>query len=278
MLRIQNVFLLAGALILLAACGGASSGGSAAPLVSATAPTTVPTAVVSPAITSTSPAPAGDSAPTSTTSSSSVATPVPAATSAQNSPIGTPVPGAEAPAATIRLAMQPDSQVSYRVREQLANLKLPSDAVGTTKTVTGTLVIQSDGKVVSDQSKFVVDLSTLSSDSGMRDNFIKRNTLQTDAYPDAVFVPTAAEGLPAPLPASGDVSFKLIGDLTVRGVTKQVSWDVQGKIAGNDLTGTATTALKFEDFGMNPPKTMMALSVEDNIKLEIAFHMTATAS
>jgi polyisoprenoid-binding protein YceI len=112
----------------------------------------------------------------------------------------------------------------------------------------------------------------------MRDNYIRRNTLQTDTYRDAVFVPTAVEGLPSPLPTSGDVSFKMTGDLTVRDVTQQVTWDVQGTVAGNELTGTAKTAFKFGDFGMTPPTTMRVLSIEDNIILELTFRLTAVGA
>ena len=107
-----------------------------------------------------------------------------------------------------------------------------------------------------------------------RDNFIKRNTLNVAQYPTAVFVPTAVKGLPSPLPTSGDVSFQITGDLTIHGVTKPTTWQVTGKIAGQDLTGTATTNTTFEQFGMTPPRVAIVLSVDDNIGLAIDFHLT----
>ena len=165
----------------------------------------------------------------------------------------------------------------YRVREQLVRLTAPSDAVGKTTAVTGSLAFGSDGTVDTSQSKFVVDLTSLQSDSSMRDGFIARNTLNTTTFPTAVFVPTAVQGLPSALPTSGSQSFQLIGNLTLHGVTKPATWTVSGLVAGNDLTGKATTAFKFEDFGMSPPKAGAVLSVVDNVTLELSFHLAKAA-
>ena len=87
-------------------------------------------------------------------------------------------------------------------------------------------------------------------------------------------MPTAVKGLPSPLPSAGDVTFELTGDLTIHGVTKPTTWQATGTIAGRDLTGTATTRTTFETFGMTPPRAAIVLSVEDNITLEIDFHLT----
>jgi polyisoprenoid-binding protein YceI len=166
------------------------------------------------------------------------------------------------------------TKADYRVREQLAKLNAPSDAVGTTTGVTGTIVIGSDGKIVSDQSKLVVDLTKLQSDSNMRDGYIARGTLETSTYPTATFVPTAISGLSSPLPTSGQQSFQLTGNLTIHGVTKPATFNVTTQVNGNDVTAQATTTFKFEDYGMTAPQSMMVLSVVDNVTLEVTLHLT----
>jgi len=115
----------------------------------------------------------------------------------------------------------------------------------------------------------VVDLSTLQTDSGMRDNFVRRNVLHTDQYPNAVFVPTQVTGLASPLPTSGPVSFQLKGNMTIQNVTKPVTWDVTGTVQGDQATGTATTSFTFEDFNLNQPKVPVVLSVVDKINLQL---------
>jgi len=166
------------------------------------------------------------------------------------------------------------TKADYRVREQLVRLSAPSDAVGTTTGVTGSIVLGADDTIVSDQSKLVVDLSTLQSDSNMRDGFVGNNTLNLSQYPNATFVPTAITGLTAPLPTSGQQTFQLTGNLTIHGVTKPATFAVTSQVSGNDVTGVATTNFKFEDFGMTPPHAGAVLSVVDAVKLEITLHLT----
>ncbi len=170
----------------------------------------------------------------------------------------------------VRLVVMPEkSEARYRVREQLANVSLPSDAIGRTSEITGAIVLKTDGSIVSPDSKFVVGLQALKTDRPQRDNYVRRNVLQIDQYPTVVFVPTQVTGIPSPLPQSGDVTFKLIGDLTIRNVTKQVTWDVTGKVQGNELTSQATTSFKFDYFSLTQPKVPVVLSVEDHIQLEL---------
>jgi len=172
----------------------------------------------------------------------------------------------------IRLVVDSSSsQASYHAREQLVGKTLPSDAVGTSKSVSGALVLGADGSVLTDQSKITVDLTKLQSDESRRDNFIKMDTLQTSRFPMATFVPNAVEGLPTPLPTSGQATFQLSGDLTVHGVTKPVTWEVTATFADTSVSGSATTAIKITDFGMTPPRAGPVLSIEDGLTLELAF-------
>jgi polyisoprenoid-binding protein YceI len=163
------------------------------------------------------------------------------------------------------------NEARYRAQEQLAGHDLPSEAVGRTPGVTGTIALDAGGKVDPAGSKITVDLSKLESDQSRRDNFIRRNTLETETFPQAEFVPREAVGLPNPLPTSGGQKFQLVGDLTVHGVTKPATWDVTAQFAEDGISGQAVTKLKISDFEMTPPKVGPVLSIEDDIALEIDF-------
>lgn len=210
-------------------------------------------------------APAGaQTAPTaqSATTSPVSATVAPAPTTASTS--------SAAATDTIKLTAVPGkSEARYRVREQLAQVPLPSDAIGKTAQISGTIVGKADGSIVSSDSKFSVDLNSLTSDRSQRDSFIKRSVLQTTQYPNAVFVPTQVQGLPLQIPPTGPVTFKLVGDLTVRNVTKPVTWDVKCDPQGDQGTCTATTSFTFGYFGLQQPQVPVVLSVQDNITLEV---------
>jgi len=161
-----------------------------------------------------------------------------------------------------------ESEARYRVREQLVGVDLPNDAVGTTRAITGVLVIEG-GRVVPEASRFQVDLRTLTSDQARRDNFIRRNTLQADRYPYAVFIPREIQGLPSPLPTSGEHAFRLIGDLTLREVTRPVTWEVTARVDGNRVIAQARTQFTFADFNLEQPRVPVVLSVDETIRLEI---------
>lgn len=169
------------------------------------------------------------------------------------------------------------SEARYRVREQLADRSLPSDAVGTTKVISGTIVVTPNGAPVPERSRITVDLRTLQSDSSRRDNFIRRNTLETDRFPLAELVPREVRGLPSPLPSNGEVRFELVGDLTVHGVTRPTTWQVSARVAGSEVTGSASTSVTFADFGMTRPRVAAVLSVEETIRLEVDFRLTRAA-
>jgi len=174
--------------------------------------------------------------------------------------------------APMRFTLVPEgSEARYRVREQLARLSFPSDAVGATKAISGQIVVNPDGTILSEKSKIVVDLTTLRSDENRRDNYIKNNTLQTSRFPTAEFVPREIRGLSSPLPASGEGTFQLIGDLTLHGVTRPVTWEVTARLDGQTLTGSATTSFTFADFNLTVPQVFVVLSVDETIRLEVDF-------
>ncbi len=161
------------------------------------------------------------------------------------------------------------SRVTFRVREQLVGVQLPSDAVGSTGAVTGRVVMRREGGVAPDASRVSVDLRELRTDDPRRDSFIRQNTLQTLIFPSAEFQPRTATGLPNPLPASGEHTFRLTGAMLIHGVQKEVTWDVTARRAGTQLSARATTAVKFGDFGMTPPKAEPVVNVVDEIRLEL---------
>ena len=180
-----------------------------------------------------------------------------------------PVPARAQDRGPVRYAVVAEgSEVRYRVREQLVGLNFPNDAVGVTGAVEGGVAFDAQGRVVPGDSRFTIDLRTLRSDEARRDNYVRRNTLETDRYPTVTFVPTEARRLPVPLPQSGTVPFELIGDLTVQDATRRVTWDATAAFDGPKVTIRARTAFRFGDFGLRVPRVSVVLSVEDDIKLE----------
>jgi polyisoprenoid-binding protein YceI len=188
---------------------------------------------------------------------------------ATRSPIA--APATPAPPAGLAWTVTDKSKVTVRVREQLASLNFPSDAVLVATGAQGGFTLNPNATFSAD-SKVTFNVDSLASDSSQRDGFVKRTVLGTSQFPLASFVPMKVIGLTLPLPASGTFTFTLAGKLTIHGVEKDVTFTVQATRAGADLTATATLdpTIKFGDFGMPVPAAPgRVLSVVDEIKLVI---------
>ncbi|MCH7749276.1 MAG: YceI family protein [Acidobacteria bacterium] len=179
---------------------------------------------------------------------------------------------------SIRYEIVEGSRASFRVREQLVGISFANDVVGMTTAVEATLVIGSDGALDLSQSRITVDLATLSSDQSMRDGFLRRRILDVEQYPQAVFVPRRLGGATVPPEPSGEmpfdiVGFQLIGDMTIHGMTQEITFDVIGTFRGDTVQGKALTSFPFSMFNPTRPRLPFLLSVEDEIRLEIDFKL-----
>ncbi len=175
-------------------------------------------------------------------------------------------------AAGLHLVVAPSgNEARYRIREQLVQMDLPNDAIGRTSEISGGIGVGTNGKIIAEESKFVINVGGLKSDRDMRDGFVRRRVLEADQYPTVEFVPTALRGLPRTLPTSGAHTFDVIGNLTVRGVTKPTTWRVRAESKNGQVTGSASTLFTFSDFNIQQPRVPVLLSVQDTIRLEYDF-------
>ena len=141
-------------------------------------------------------------------------------------------------AAPIRFVIAPaGNEARYRVQEVLMGATLPNDAVGVTKSVSGTILAYPDGRVVKDSSKIVIRLDSLKSDKDRRDGFLRRRTLETEKFPTVELIPTEIRGFNGKLPVSGTATFQLLGDLVLKGVSHPTVWNVTARAEGNDVAG-----------------------------------------
>ncbi len=178
-------------------------------------------------------------------------------------------PPAPMPSGPVKVSVRDGSLARYSVTEQLARLSSPIDAVGETGEVEGAIVFNADGNVDPSQSIIKVALAGLTSDESRRDRYIRDNTFDTSQYPNAELVITEIQGLDWPFPESGETSFQLTGDMTIKEVTSPVTWEVEAQSSGGMVTGQAKAVVTFDQFGLDKPSLAFIVSVEDEIRLEL---------
>ena len=228
-------------------------------------PTPIPTAAVA---VPTPPPPAATVEPTATVAPIPTATTAPAPTPASTA--AAPTAPSEATQSATAFVLGEGTVARYMVEEVLASQGFKV-ATGETSEVVGRIVFDADGAIVADESSIVIQAGTLKTDNDRRDRYVREQTLQTANYPEIIFRPTSAEGLPSPLSeAGGEVEFTLSGDLTIRDQTRPVTWDVTAEF-GDSITGLAVIDINFEQFGMDKPSVAVVVSVGDTIRLELDF-------
>ena len=251
--RNATVAVLIAGVFALAACGGQA------------APTAAPAATAAPAKPTDAPKPAATAAPAATPAPSATAA---AATAAPAKPTDAPKP--TTPGAYKIVPGQ--SKASYAVNEVFINRgNILNTAIGVSTVVNGEITLDPADPSKAKVGEISIDISAFASDSGQRDNFIRRNNLESAKFPLARFKPTAITGLPSTYKEGDELKFKMTGDMTVRETTIPVTFDVAVKLAGGKLTGTATADVKMTDFKFNPPDIAGTLKADNEVKLKLEF-------
>jgi polyisoprenoid-binding protein YceI len=157
-----------------------------------------------------------------------------------------------------------DSFVGYRVREKLAFLPAPSDAVGRSSAVTGTMKISGlSVETVTVKS----DLRRLRSDKAMRDRRLGELGLQTDTFPEAAFVLSSPITFDTRPPAGRRVSQSAAGKLTLHGVTRDVDVPIRAQWSSGRIEIIGSTSINFADYDIEPIR-LAQVTTEDHGTME----------
>lgn len=153
-------------------------------------------------------------------------------------------------------------------------------------TVRGTLgpvkgTIEYDGKSIESlKADISIDVSGINTGNESRDKDLKsgEGLFEVAKFPTATFKSKRAT-------PSGAGTFKLVGDLTIHGVTKEVTLDVEGPSApikqGPSLRAgaSATTTINRRDFGLSYSRMVEAAPVvSDDVKITIDVEATKRGS
>lgn len=259
-----RALLLVMALGLFAACAP-----TAEPTAATVPPTIAPSATSAGQVAPTNvPAPTDAPAPTSAPASQPTAASTNPPSSINNAG-GLPQTVVDGEGKFFTFQVVPDqTTVEYAVDEILFGNKRITR--GKTNAVEGDFKLGvKDGKPFFDFSQLRVDLRTLKSDNGMRDAAIQRQWLESAKYPFAEFVVTEIQEFPAEANAGQEVKFKVTGDMTIREITKPVTFDVSVKLEGDTLTGTGVTQIFMKDYGFSPPEILGRFIVSDPATITI---------
>ncbi|MFC5704089.1 YceI family protein [Cohnella faecalis] len=113
-----------------------------------------------------------------------------------------------------------------------------------------------------------VKLDVLDSGNSRRDVHIKGpEYLDTGAYPEAVFASETIENWPSDLKAGQLFQFQMKGRLTIKGISKDIAFAMEGTIEDDKIALEGKTTITFSDFGMKSPSAVFS-KTDEEIEIE----------
>ena len=163
-----------------------------------------------------------------------------------------------------------NSQARFIIEEILRNQD--ATVIGTTSQVSGAVTFDSTDAQTAEISEILVNARTIATNNNLRNRAIGNQILQTAQYEYISFVPTQLIGLPDSVQAGQTYDFQIVGDLTIIGQTREVTFNTQATLLSDtELSGLATTTLKYDDFGITIPFSQAVQAVADEVILELEF-------
>ena len=149
-------------------------------------------------------------------------------------------------------------------------------AIGRTDQIAGDLIVDFNNPSNSQLGTIRINVRTLQTDDPDRDRSIRCCVLLTaqQEYEFADFVPTAFSELPSQVELGQTITFQVTGDLTLRGVTRSITFDVNLSVIDADtLQGFATTTVNRTDFSIlnDADNGFDYHGVEEQVTLEFDF-------
>ena len=165
-----------------------------------------------------------------------------------------------------------ESEITYEVGEVFLNQNNRFNvAIGITNQVAGEIFVDQNNPQNSTIGPVEVDISQFTSDSSRRDNAIRERFLESNWFPIATFVPTQVEGVPQDYQEGQQIELQVSGDMTIRDVTRPVTFEVTLAGSGDTITGEATTMILMSDFGFGPISIGGILNTEDEVLVHFRF-------
>lgn len=156
------------------------------------------------------------------------------------------------------------SFAGYRVNEVLNGQDVT--VTGRTEDVSGQISI-ADSTLGT--GTIEVELATIATDESARDDFFRSQALHTDEFPTATFE------LTEPVAVNADGSdLELVGELTIHGVTQDVTVTAQAATAGQDLQVVGAAPVTFADFDVQAPDLGFVV-VEEAGEIEFSLELVA---
>lgn len=216
----------------------------------------------------------GGAEPTTDVTAPAITTTAPAESTESRAPEPTDGPRDTPPSTSSTFELTDASTATFTIDEVLRGS--PTTVVGTSGIVLGQIEIDRDDLSASRVGTILVNARDFSTDSSLRDRAVRGPILDADTFEFIEFAPTSIDGLSGTATTGDQLSFTVTGDLTIRGVTSEVTFDVVTTLVDDStIEGSATTTVDRGDFDLTIPSVASVADVSEQVPLTLEFVATA---
>lgn len=158
----------------------------------------------------------------------------------------------------------------YRIQEELATVGA-AEAVGRTPDVSGEITVEGDQVTA---AEFEVDMTTLESDEGFRDNRLRDSGLETNTYPTSSFTLTEPLDLPDDATSGDELTYEAVGELDLHGVTREITVELDAFLDGDVMVIVASAPIALADYDIEKPSAPSVVSIRDEGRFELQVFLT----
>lgn len=190
--------------------------------------------------------------------------------STTTSPTETTMDGATAKSFVID---QAQSTARFEIDEVLNGN--PKHVVGTTDQVVGQFLVDSGNPSSIEFSEIIVNARTLTTDSERRDRAMRGPVVLdsgSDEHELITFIVTSVDGPVGGVDVGADVEFTITGDLTIKGITQPVTFDVSAAMVDDStIAGSASADITRDMFEIGIPSVPNVANVTNEVLIALEF-------
>ncbi len=160
------------------------------------------------------------------------------------------------------------SEATFTVNEKLARLELPNDAVMRTGDLSGNVYLDGQASVIE------INLHSLTSDQSRRDGYVRDRMFPNN--PVAIFTVPELGPLPEPIAVGESITRQVEGQLSIRGITKPVTFEVEARLDPEALFILGRTSFTWDELEIPPPNIPGRIQVKDEVSVEVLLSAVPT--
>jgi len=165
-------------------------------------------------------------------------------------------------------------RIVYRLGEGQGQVRFEAkafmhDFTGKTSKVTGAIRLTQPDRLAEAEACVRIDAASLDTGNSTRDDIMRKDHLETAAFPTVDFLLRSLEGT---TPQPGGWEFVAKGTLSLHGVTREIRLPIRARQEGDSVRLTGDIPLKMTDHRIRIPKFLF-FTVEDQVV--VSFDVTA---